>query len=516
MSDSGRWAKTPKLLSRQACRQSNAVHGLTMRKISTFSQATFYLFSKTFLFSCCFLAALASCDAVFAQFEIKDPSPEAKLNHVDFGSGTVTQSPGHSVEVRNEWGDRVIAKSYALIGERLVVLLPTGELSVVDPKDVRLTSTPFRPASRREILDELQQYDRFKRWKFAQSKNHLFLYHCSGNFVAKVAKILETIHMGVSEHLVRKGFQLKPDPFPLVVLIFPTQKEFQEFSGSPDGIGAYYNTITNHVVLFEKSNISDDAPIFAYDQVLSTVAHEGVHQTLHNLGIQRRMSRWPMWLSEGLPEYFAPTTKGRDVIWKGVGQVNDFRMSQLAGLVHSQVASANNLIPEILTRPAIDSTGYALSWGLVHYLADAHPDAFWEYVKEISKRQPFERGALELQAEDIENDVELFGENIDTSLTQLHMGMVEHLRSLRYRDPAQDETHYLLLLQYIEGKRQRRFAGITLSRDSIAEWKAEHIADLTSEQLKSASFRIIEFETKALAERYGARWMAGDNRRVLH
>src|SRR5207244_578731 len=86
---------------------------------------------------------------------------------------------------------------------------------------------------------------------------------------------------------------------------------------------------TNWVIMYEMSKLAEVAPEIALKQAVSTVAHEGVHQVLFNIGVQQRLSRWPMWISEGLPEYFAPTDVTKDIRWKGVGTVNDLRMSEL-------------------------------------------------------------------------------------------------------------------------------------------------------------------------------------------
>ena len=35
------------------------------------------------------------------------------------------------------------------------------------------------------------------------------------------------------------------------------------------------------------------------------------------IGVQQRLSTWPMWLNEGLAEFFSPTTTDRQLKWKG-------------------------------------------------------------------------------------------------------------------------------------------------------------------------------------------------------
>jgi hypothetical protein len=105
--------------------------------------------------------------------------------------------------------------------------------------------------------------------------------------------------------------------------MFRTEEEFHNYAPVPQGVVAYYDQITNRVVMFEQSDLVERVPEIAVKEAISTVAHEGTHQILHNIGVQQRLSRWPMWISEGLAEYFAPTSVDQRVRWKGAGQVHD-------------------------------------------------------------------------------------------------------------------------------------------------------------------------------------------------
>ena len=153
--------------------------------------------------------------------------------------------------------------------------------------------------------------------------------------------------------------------------MFRTQAEFDEFRRMPPGVAAYYNGVSNHVVMYEQSRLAEIAPDLAVKQSISTIAHEGVHQILHNIGVQQRLSDWPMWIGEGLPEYFAPTQVDKGVRWKGVGLVNDLRQYSLQQLLKEPQATQTPgaLVEKTVQAEQLDSDGYALSWALVHYLA---------------------------------------------------------------------------------------------------------------------------------------------------
>ena len=65
-----------------------------------------------------------------------------------------------------------------------------------------------------------------------------------------------------------------------------------------------------------------------------TAAHEGTHQVLQNIGVQPRLSAWPLWLVEGLAEYCATPSCSRagEPTWDGLGQINSLHMATLREL----------------------------------------------------------------------------------------------------------------------------------------------------------------------------------------
>ena len=126
----------------------------------------------------------------------------------------------------------------------------------------------------------------------------------------------------------RQKLDVHEPEVPLVVIMFRTRKQWQEFNAKvfkdrETNVVAYYSPISNRVIMYEQSDLVDVAPELALKESVSTMAHEGVHQILHNIGVQKRLWCWPMWISEGLPEYFSPTSLDKGVKWKGVGLVND-------------------------------------------------------------------------------------------------------------------------------------------------------------------------------------------------
>ncbi len=91
--------------------------------------------------------------------------------------------------------------------------------------------------------------------------------------------------------------------------------------------------LSNRIFFYEKSRRDQDAPEVSALRRPQTVAHEGTHQILHNVGIQPRLSDWPLWLVEGLAEYCSSTRFTRKgVEWAGLGQAHPIHLATIRDL----------------------------------------------------------------------------------------------------------------------------------------------------------------------------------------
>src|SRR3989304_3103479 len=173
---------------------------------------------------------------------------------------------------------------------------------------------------------------------------------------------------GVVRRLRGWGLNLQRPAVPQVVVIMPNRAAFDAYAKSAPEISAYYNQLTNYVVLYEDQRLWEAAPDLAAKQAAYTIAHEGVHQLLHNTGVQKRLSRWPMWITEGVPEYFCPLKVNTRLVrqqdaelptrmlkWTDPGMVNDLRMHALLRINSKSGEVARNLVQA----DELDSDAYA-------------------------------------------------------------------------------------------------------------------------------------------------------------
>lgn len=314
------------------------------------------------------------------------PSTASKLK--------VIPGNGRRVMVRVDYETApVVGKVHFEVDGVLGVILPDGQLTDVLTRDATPTERPFRAISKDALAKRMLEGD-FSKGGFQtkQTKRFLYVYNTSETFYVGTSRILETMYGGLFNYCKKQKLDVRDPDVPLVVIMFQTKDEFDAFEKMPDGVVAYYSGLTNQVVMYEQSRLSRVAPEIAVKQAISTVAHEGVHQILQNIGVQQRTSRWPMWICEGLPEYFSPTELGANIRWKGVGTVNDLRMRELENYALAQQDNVRpgETILKTVRSQGLTSTGYASAWALTHFLASRRQTSFVNYLQEVSKLGPLE------------------------------------------------------------------------------------------------------------------------------
>ena len=330
--------------------------------------------------------------------------------------------------------------------------MPDGALRSIQKRQTTETDRPFESLTKDELAEQLEK--QFPGFKTRATRRYLCVYNTDNSFCERKSKILETMYPMLVSYFKRQKLKpVNPDT-PLVVVMFRTKEQFQRYrEGMPDSMLAYYNSVNNRVFMYQYSDISKDAPMIAAKQSTSTIAHEGVHQILHNIGVQKRLSSWPLWLSEGVAEYFAPTSVGVRSKWSGVGRPNELRMRDLFIYLKEQNRIGDGaILNRVVTAEKLTSTDYAIAWALVHYLTTKHKDEFFDYLRDVSSGLP-----LEPPEEEIVRFMEYFG----TDLRTLEREMITHVRSLPYTDPVANQFYYVVTLK----AGSKKYATVTSSLD---------------------------------------------------
>ncbi len=420
--------------------------------------------------------------------------------------GPVSPGGGRCVLTDDRQGQPVVAQLHVEVGGHRIVMLPDGELVARANADAPLTDRAFQAISPEDLLARLTA-GFGEQFKTRQTRNYVYIYNTSDEFALATSRILESMRPGVTSYVERMGIPVHEPEVPLVAIMFRTEPEFQSYERMAEGVVAYYHTLTNRIVMYEESPLLRVRRELGIQQAISTIAHEGVHQILHNIGVQQRLSAWPMWLSEGLAEYFAPTTFGSRLRWKGPGQVNDLRMLELELYIKGGQRERGSLVDHTVGAARLTSTGYASAWSLTHYLAKRHKQEFGAYVREVAKLQPLQTSGGIVEPGVIPANLALFKEHFGEDLVALETRLVEHLKKQPYRDPFADLPHFVATFAVRDGRRVIRDANVFHTEHMARLWLAELRDRLSPAQRGEAQARILEVDNRIIAEQVARQYL---------
>jgi len=426
-------------------------------------------------------------------------------------SGQVSYPANQTVLARNLDGNQVIAKVHIRIDDTFVLLFPDGQLATQPVANTLSTPKPFvaidKQTFARNILTSLPSEN---GWKTRSTRHYLFVYNTTAEFALATSRILETMLPGIRKFSENQKIPTSDPLVPMALIMFSTEREFQAYRPVARGVRAYYEPVSNRVVLYqEQRSAADLKPELAIRQSISTIAHEGVHQILHNIGVQQRLSYWPMWISEGLAEYFAPTSVAKRMRWKGLGKVNDLRMFELEQLFKSQPTEVAGklLIEPTVTANRLSSTGYASAWAVTHFLAQRRKSQFRGYLREVSQLKPLQGSPYTNDRQKNVEHLTMFQTHFGENLYRLESALTQHLKRLPYNDPYAEFPHLVGMIIYRDGDELKRMANLFHTREVANKWTTETIESLPESSRDTARYSLRSCPNRAAAERFVNRWM---------
>jgi hypothetical protein len=437
---------------------------------------------------------------------IAQAPPEVIVNPQQFGldlpPGPMRAGGGRRVVVASD-PEPVVGRILVEVGDYLAVMLPNGRIVTHPTRDVSPTDRPFAPASPDRIGEQLAQGP-LARFRVRNSRHFVFVSNASDEFTTVTARMLESMVPGLMGFAELMKLPANEPELPMPVIIFRTQEEYRQFGRMPPGVIAYYNVLENYVALCEENSLVGVRPELALQLAFSTIAHEGAHQILGNIGVQQRLSRWPMWLSEGLAEYLAPTAPGKKLRWKGAGQINDSRMFELENYLKSRDSDPadGQMIEHTVLAGRLTSTGYASAWALVHHLAKNHRPEFQRLLSEASRLGPLQ-GETRIEVPGIcRANLAAFTKTMGNDLGGIEQKLVAHLKRQPYVDPFADLPHFAAIVTSGNGNRPRREANVFHTREQAEKWSADTMGRLPDDMRGSAKALIRAFPNRAAAEAF--------------
>jgi hypothetical protein len=418
----------------------------------------------------------------------------------------VKPKPGHGelLRLKTASGESKVVRLYCDLDSHAMVVLPTGNLTVVERSKTKPTTDPFVVATPEEIKKSLK-IPEIEKFKTDKGKSCLYFYNCSEGFFMHAKSIMETMQPGVEENLKALGLKLNKPEFPMIVIMMPDREAFDAYRAMPKEMAAYYNNMTNYIVMYEDPEMVEKAPEFAAKQAAYTVAHEGVHQVMSNNGSKKRLAQWRPWITEGMAEYYCPLKVNSSLIkknkselpertmkWSKAGMVNDLRMFALLKMKPAD----GGLVKHVVEADKLDANGYAVAWGLVHYLANKKSDAFRAYLADVTTMDPLDEATAPVAGKPDPLFTKHFGDDYAKIERGLRMYLTSKTMQASYVDPIENQTTYLVKCIEKKGKVFHREVILTFSPAAAKKWKEE-----TAEEKPNASFFTVICKSKAEANR---------------
>jgi len=268
------------------------------------------------------------------------------------------------------------------------------------------------------------------------TKHYVICTSASREYARWCGALFERLFTSFHNYWKQRGLKLSEPEFPLVALVFSSEKEFAAFATKDAGADTasakgYFSIGTNRMVMYDLTAGAqgDIAGILAAAPFnIATVIHEATHQIAFNSGMHTRYADNPLWLVEGMAMYFETPDLTSKSGWKTAGAVNDLRLGQF-----EEFAAGRRKPDSLATLVRSDgrftdadqmADAYAEAWALSHFLIRAKKEAYVKYLTTLAAKP---RLVWNTPEERLKEFRAAFGDD----LGQLNTEMLRHLKKLK-------------------------------------------------------------------------------------
>ena len=334
--------------------------------------------------------------------------------------------------------------------------LTTGEHAFCRTENIREQRSDdkeFAPLTIAEMVKVVRE--ELPDLKILTSQNYIIAYQTSDAYADWYRTILENLNRSFTEFWKKRGVQMTPPQFPLVVVLYTSRPSFLKYAadfygnqGDLTNVAGFYHLQKNYIFLYDSSTIhatasgkvvgaateqrATPAQIEEFmkrpgiTQSVDLLIHEGAHQLAYNTGLQSRHARHPLWFTEGVATIRgAPKRKARSG-WEIELRIDDRWYPELRKYLRTNPKDPiRNVVRSdvSLGMKETQNQGYAMAWGLTFYLMTKSPKEFMEYTDTLNKVNPFTSKSAETRQKEFEQyfgeDWEKLEENFAKEMMQL-------------------------------------------------------------------------------------------------
>jgi hypothetical protein len=413
-------------------------------------------------------------------------------------------------KVSDEFDECVVARFHGQYGDQAAIIMPDGQLGA--PSRLVPTEEPFQPLTADQLLT-LLHHGPYADYQVLKTEHYLIFYKSTTAFAQDSGRLLEDLYRGLIDAFRRNKIPVHESEFPLVAVIFATEADFRNHQRVDPQVQAYYEYGTNRIFFYAKSERDRVEPKVAALLKPQTVAHEGAHQILSNIGIQPRPCAWPLWLVEGLAEYCATTVSTkRGISWSGMAAINSLHMATIRELEDPYANQLNG--PEghavkvtrarstmqtesLMLKTNLTPVDYAQAWALTHYLAQKRGPDFVKFLKAMKEIPPL---APRTPAENLA----AFRKFFSNPPAQLDKSVDDYIHKLSQKKSYDSLVAYAVIFQQSLGNGViRRAATVSQSPQFIQQW----VQEMTSPQGDVPSWEATPWPTRNQAFIAIRNWM---------
>lgn len=308
---------------------------------------------------------------------------------------TLAAAEQPTVQLRLD-GTLVEGTPVAWSDDRVLLLSRNGFLWQFAPQqaqDYQVASQHFRPYSQAEMRGQLMR-EYGDQFDVSGTGNYLVV-HPAGQR-DRWAQRFEELYRSFVHYFSVRGMRPAAPSFPLVAVVFPSQREFAQYvqrtegAAPPPGIVGYYSPETNRVLLYDVTH--DQSADANWQQNASTIIHEATHQMAFNTQIHNRAAVPPRWAGEGLAMLFeAPGVWNAQQYRLAKDRINQGRLSQFREYANGPRPEGSlPLFVQDSERvfSALPRVAYCEAWALTFFLSETEPAKYLQYLTRTAAREP--------------------------------------------------------------------------------------------------------------------------------
>lgn len=251
-------------------------------------------------------------------------------------------------------------------------------------------------------------------------------------FMKKAAKFMNTVQNTFLKFAKRMKLDLKDPDYPLVLLIFESDDDFDTYAESvikgqglsAGKISGFYNGLTNYLAIRMTECHTFEVPL-----------HEAIHQQVYNRGVLTRLAPVPAWFNEGIAAGFESNS---DRISAGPTKVHQ-RYAKMAATAHQLTWSQLITDDQAFRGDVLAGEAYCHAWSLHWLLVTKHPKQYTAYVKHLSEKKPFVKQEASVREEEF---VRFFSDDYAALKKEFERALLVAQRR-RKNPPVRERAGYL-------------------------------------------------------------------------